>query len=206
MMRLAWMVLAVGCSGKADDSGAGGGLGSFSDPDGDVATVSGTAFGFNSGSNSKLALFWAGSGTATCDDVSRALSGDKELDPTALTPSGTCSAFFYADYVAPDEASWSAAPASFVLNCAFGDGAWEETDACDAGYCYTGGHFWTGAPSSFSVTASGGDEADYAWDIDLDGGAGQYPYESLDGITLTGGASGSGDATWCADIGQSVYF
>ncbi len=200
-------LLVVGCvGGSADDSGAPStGIGALVDPSGESATVGGTAFGFDSASNGKIALFFPGNEGASCGDVARSLSGDETLDPAAITPSGTCSVFVLADYVAPDETTWSDFPASVVMNCAFGDGSWTQSSDCDAGYCYTG-DFWTGGPVTFSVTASGGDEADYPWDLTLADGAGQYPYVSFDPIALTGDVAGSGTASWCPEIGQSVYF
>lgn len=204
-MRLFSLVVLVGCAGKGlDDTGLQG-IGTMTDPSGDSATISGTAYGFDSASNGRVALFYPGNANASCGDVARSLSGDADLDPTVITPSGTCSVFLLADYAAPGPTTFDAMPASLVLNCAFGDGSWTQSSDCDSGYCYTG-DFWTGAPVSWSVTVSGGDESDYTWDATLSGGEGQFPYESLDAVSLTGEVTGTGSAGWCPEIGLSSYF
>ena len=204
-MRWAWLFsLCVGCAAAADDS-AGSGWGALTTDAGDVATAGGSGFAFDSPSNGQLAMFIPGASSATCSDVGRALSNDRELDPGVLTPSGTCSIFLYAAYTAPDATTWFAGPATVVLNCAFGDGAWSQSADCDDGYCYSG-HFWTGAPGTFDVTVSGGDGADYAVDVDLSLFSGQFPYESQDTAPLDGEVSGAGEASWCPDIGESAYF
>jgi len=204
-MRSVWLAsLCAGCAAAADDS-ADSGWGELTTDAGDVATAGGSGFAFDSPSNGQLAMFIPGASLATCSDVGRALSNDRELDPGALTPEGTCSIFLYAPYTAPDATTWFSAPATVVLNCAFGDGAWSQSADCDDGYCYSG-HFWTGAPGTFDVTVSGGDGADYAVDVDLSLFSGQFPYESQDTLPLDGAVSGAGEASWCPDIGESAYF
>ena len=204
MGTLGLLWLAVGCA-PAGDEPAGTSWGTLTTDAGDIATMGGPGFAFDSPSNGQLAMYIPGASSATCSDVGRTLANDRELDPTVLTPAGTCSIFLYAAYTAPEATTWAAAPATVVLNCAFGDGAWSQSADCDGGYCFSG-HFWTGAPGAFDATVSGGDGADYAVELDLSLLSGQFPYESQDTAPLEGAVSGTGEAVWCSDIGESAYF
>lgn len=201
---LALLTLAPGCAPGGDDP-PGDSWGTLTTDAGDVAAAGGPGFAFDSPTNGQLALYIPGSRTATCADVGRALSNDRDLDPGVLTPPGTCSIFLYAAYTAPEATTWTDAPATVVLNCAFGDGAWAQSADCDGGFCFSG-DFWTGAPGVFTATVSGGDGADYAVDLDLSSFSGQFPYESQETAPLDGAVSGTGSAAWCTDIGQSAYF
>jgi hypothetical protein len=204
-MRWVWLLsLCVGCAPKSNDPAVRV-WGTLTTEAGDVATAGGTGFAFDSVSNGQLALFIPGASSATCSDVGRSLANDRELDPGVLTPAGTCSIFLYAAYSAPESTTWFAAPATVVLNCAFGEGSWSQSADCDGGYCFSG-HFWTGAPGTFEATVSGGDGADYSVDLDLSRFSGQFPYESLETSPLEGEVSGAGEAIWCPDIGESAYF
>ncbi len=198
-----WMILGLACAGSGDDTGAAG-MGTLSSDIGESAVVGDVGFGFNSATNGMLAMFFPGNTAATCDEVAASLSGE-QLDPTGITPGGTCSTFFYAEYGAPGPTTWTALPATLVMNCAMGEGTWAETGGCDGGYCYSG-HFWTGAPESFEVTVSGGDGEDFGWALTSAGGDGQYPYETLDAVTLDGDVAGTGSAAFCEGIGETLYF
>lgn len=205
MSRVLWLVSLVSACASPDGGAGADSLGTLISPAGDAALVGAHGFGFDSPSNGQLALYVPGAADATCSDVARSLSNDRELDPTVLTPAGTCSMFLYAAYTPPEATTWFAAPATVVLNCAFGDGTWSQSADCDGGYCFSG-DFWTGAPGTFDVTVSGGDGADYAVDLDLSLFSGQFPYASQETVSIEGEVVGTGDAAWCTDIGQSAYF
>lgn len=191
------------------DENAGGGytLTGTVESAGSVADVrNAVAFGVNAGG--KAALFVSPNPDATCDDAGTFLGGPGEdWSPAVVNAAGYCNVYVsipsYEGSIAVED---DMASATVVLGCAMDDGEWvQERHEDDEGYFYDG-PWWQGSPEAFSITVEGGDDADFAVELEMHDFSGQFIYDTVntDPDPGTGTVSGTVTASWCADMGPSL--
>ena len=208
-------VLLAGCTGPTtDDSGttADADWGAITaERAGEQALLTeGAGWGFDSPTNGKAVFYFAASADLGCDEVGAALGGpeDPDWDRAALLPPETCAIFAYLDYDAGSGGAWTEADglsATDSVACAMDPGAWEQSDDCLGSYCYTG-HYWQGNPTDFDLAVTGGAGEPYAVELQMDGYAGHFTYESPDSAPAQGRVSAVTTADWCTEIGQTSWF
>jgi hypothetical protein len=199
------LLALVACGG---DKGAEV-LGTISAGDESAELRAGSAFGVNV--NGRASVLVSSSPDVTCAEAAAFLRvGDTDDNPEVVVPGGACA--LYADVMSGYDAagiSLSDDPASvtFSLSCAMGEGAWvrEERGEGDLDW-YWSGAYWQGAPTTFDLTMSGGDESPFALDLTMDADNGSFPYDttSPDPDPGTGAVAAVLDVAWCPEIAAAV--
>lgn len=207
------LLMMIACGGK-EDSGVDPVLGTVTaERDGETADAEAqSAFGYNR--DGRAVIYLSPNPDTTCADVGTYLSGpDAEWDPSVVNAAGKCSVFFQVTYEGA-EVSYSDDPvnALIALNCAMNEGSWVLEQRDDYGYYYSG-PWWQGSPTTaaeggagYAMTLSGGEGDDFQFSLDASSYSGNFIYESMEDAPASGAVAGTGTATWCDDIGLSVFF
>jgi hypothetical protein len=204
------MLLLLGCVGEkeAEDLGVAGTLSAehVTDTTETVTAAVSTlhAYGVNTGGEVAVLLVPT---EATCEDAATYLTTPSaDWNPEIITGVGTCSVYVYSAHYDSDSLTVEddATLATVALNCAMGDGAWND-EGGDVGYSYDGA-WWIGSPQGFDLELSGGTEEDFAVTLSMDTYTGSFTHDGAypDPDPASGVVEGSTTATWCPDMGPGL--
>jgi hypothetical protein len=172
---------------------------------GESATVSAaTAYGVRVGEVAGIVV--SPNPETTCADAAAfVLGNDPDFNYGVVSGEGVCSLYVRLDAYEGASATLTDDPAATIaLNCAMDEGEWAFEDRTEEGYYYSG-PWWVGSPEGYTLAVSGGDDADFAVELEMDTYYGRFPYdnEEPEADPASGAVAGGFTATWCEDMGPA---